>query len=60
MGFKKHSSVAQLLAQEIQACGQQVFWDLISYMGFRECSSVTLLLAWLRRTKPANSRSSAA
>jgi hypothetical protein len=36
--------VVLLLAQESKAFGQQEFWGLISYMGFRELSLVVLLL----------------
>jgi hypothetical protein len=35
MGFRKHRSVALLLALESQACRQREFWGLISHMGLR-------------------------
>jgi hypothetical protein len=43
-GVRFHGTAAGR-AQENQAPGQPEMWDLISLTGFRECSSVVLLLA---------------
>jgi hypothetical protein len=43
LGFQEPWQLGQV--QENKACEQQEFGGLISYIGFRRCSSVALLLA---------------
>jgi hypothetical protein len=44
-------------AQQNQVCEQWGFTGPISYKGFRDYSSLALLMAWLRKTKPVSSGS---